>query len=302
MGSQRLKSGSQRGTPSVLSPAKLNLILRVGPLESSGFHRIASLMTRLRWGDEIDFHFAPSAKTRIEIECDRQDLNHHDNLAVRAAMRFSEVFKISFHLSIRLNKWIPSEAGLGGGSSNAASVLHFLKDQVMKREGSPSFDEDRWQSLALTLGSDVPFFLGSSDSAWCIGRGEILSPIKIPEYEVVLVFPKTRISTPWAYRSLDNLRGQQKQFFEEKKPDSWSDSKGFIQFLENDFEALALKNFEELGRLRADILSTGALKAQMTGSGSCFFGLYETPEAADHAAVELMKKDWNCQRSSLGER
>lgn len=280
----------------LISPAKLNLILRVGPLEASGFHQIASLMTTLAWGDEIELFFLPQSRTEIEIECDRRDLNHEKNLAVRAAHLFSEEFDVSFQLKIRIRKLIPSEAGLGGGSSNAASVLKFLKEH-----SGQVVEEQKLKSLAAKLGSDVPFFLGSS-SAWCTGRGEILEACKTPYFEVLLVFPKTGISTSWAYKKLDERRNRQSFSFDSKKP-KWSENPhDLLSFLENDFESLALENFNELKRLRADLEESGALKAQMTGSGSCFFGLYESKESADRALSYISQRAWRCQRSFIGER
>ncbi|MGA0163137.1 MAG: 4-(cytidine 5'-diphospho)-2-C-methyl-D-erythritol kinase [Bdellovibrionota bacterium] len=280
----------------IISPAKLNLILRVGPLEDSGFHQIASLMTTLAWGDEMEFFFSPKSETKIEIECDRQDLNHEKNLAVRAAHLFSEEFNVSFQLKIKLKKQIPSEAGLGGGSSNAASVLKFLKGHAGR-----AIEDQKLNSLAAKLGSDVPFFLGSA-SAWCTGRGEILEACKIPYFEVLLVFPKTGISTSWAYKKLDERRNQQSISFDSKRP-KWSENPhDILDLLENDFESLALENFDELERLRIDLENSGALKAQMTGSGSCFFGLYESKESADRALSYISQRAWRCQRSFIGER
>src|SRR5450631_3870862 len=163
----------------VLAPAKVNLSLRILSRREDGFHEIESFITPISLCDEITID--KKAGQEIDFRCDDPSVPQgEENLVVRAADAFFRATKLKPSLSIELKKKIPHGAGLGGGSSDAASTLLALNDlhgQALTRA--------RLTSLAAGIGSDVPFFLARS-VAICRGRGEIVEPVgPLPELSLL---------------------------------------------------------------------------------------------------------------------
>ncbi|HEX3818659.1 MAG TPA: 4-(cytidine 5'-diphospho)-2-C-methyl-D-erythritol kinase, partial [Chthoniobacterales bacterium] len=161
-------------------PAKINLRLRVLRRREDGFHEIESLFAPISLCDELTIR--PNEKSGIEFSCDDPALlTGEENLVVRAARRFFAEVKEEPRVRIELRKKIPHGAGLGGGSSDAASTLLGLNALV----GNPLI-RPRLTTLAADLGSDVPFFMSES-AAICRGRGEIVEPVeKLPAWPLLL--------------------------------------------------------------------------------------------------------------------
>jgi len=268
----------------LLSPAKINLILRIGKLRKDGFHELASLMSKLSWGDRLQGSVRKAEDFWVIFRGPDLGIPLEKNLIYRAADLFHQKFKKGFELEIYLEKNIPTEAGLGGGSSNAATTLLIL---------GKAFGVSRAQLLPLAakLGSDVPFFLSQENSAWCLGRGEKFMDIELPALPVLVVKPKkAKINTGWAYRELDRSRGSKARswFLDAEMPAYFK--QGFsIPSLENDFEPLALRASKELQGLKGRLIESGAVVGQMSGSGSCFFGVYANSVDRDRAAGAFKK-------------
>jgi 4-diphosphocytidyl-2-C-methyl-D-erythritol kinase len=277
----------------VSSPAKVNLVLRIGRLRDDGFHDLASLMARLQWGDLISGSIERSKAFSFRFSGDQLGIPLEKNLLFRAADALSQRFSLSFEMRVRLRKRIPTEAGLGGGSSNAASIL-LLLGRFFKLPTRELLD------LAADIGSDVPFFLSPTNAAWCLGRGERLTPVQIPSRPLLVVQPRrTKVSTAWAYRELDRLRAQACRTWPldtENPAESWSLD---LPRLENDFEELALERFAELRRLKVGLAQSGALTGQMSGSGSCFFGIYRSLRDRNKAAGWLSQAGWRVYSTTL---
>src|SRR5215470_17490199 len=165
----------------VLAPAKINLSLRVLERRSDGFHEIETFIAPISLCDEIKIE-QRSGKQKIAFRCEDPSVpKGEDNLVVRAAKIFFEERKISSGVSIELKKRIPHGAGLGGGSSDAASTLlalNALFETHLPREALAR--------MAEMIGSDVPFFIFQS-AAVCKGRGELVTPIKLREQLSVLL-------------------------------------------------------------------------------------------------------------------
>ena len=180
-------------TPVLQAPAKLNLSLRVMGKRADGFHDIDTLMVKLPGlCDRIGFQPAES----FSFRCDDDDLSAgEDNLVVRAVRAYESAIGGPVRISIDLRKAIPHGAGLGGGSSDAATTLTGL-DQLH----GGTLGSVRLHEIAATLGSDVPFFL-TSGAARCTGRGEIITPVPSPgPLRVLLLKPLFSCPTPEAYR------------------------------------------------------------------------------------------------------
>src|SRR3954453_17587957 len=178
----------------VIPPAKINLSLRVLCRRSDGFHEIETFIAPISLCDEIEIDQRP-AKDKIAFPCDDPSLPKGEhNMVVRAAHLFLEETKLSSGVSIVLKKRIPHGAGLGGGSSDAASTLLALNELF-----ETNLPREALAKMAEVIGSDVPFFIFRS-AAVCKGRGELVSPTRLREQlSVLLLKPEFGVPTQWAY-------------------------------------------------------------------------------------------------------
>ncbi|HXM33018.1 MAG TPA: 4-(cytidine 5'-diphospho)-2-C-methyl-D-erythritol kinase [Chthoniobacterales bacterium] len=176
------------------APAKINLSLEIKARREDGFHEIETLMTPISLADRLTIERADETEG-VDFSCDDAALPAgENNLVVRAAKLFQKSTKTSGGLRLSLEKKIPHGAGLGGGSSDAATTLLGLNELFATRLGQKDLME-----LAAQLGSDVPFFIAQS-AAVCRGRGEIVSPMKLPSaLRLLLVKPDFGVPTPSAY-------------------------------------------------------------------------------------------------------
>ena len=172
----------------VKSPAKLNLHLEVIKKRTDGFHELRTVFQLIDLCDEIEFKFANK-----EIDLIESPYPIKDNLILKAAHLLKKITQTSQGATIILEKKIPMEKGLGGGSSNAATTLIALN----KLWGT-QLKKDKLIEIGLELGSDVPFFIHSKNT-WAEGRGEIFKDLTLPYRWFLLAFPKTNISTKVAF-------------------------------------------------------------------------------------------------------
>ncbi len=242
------------------APAKINLSLSVLGKRSDGFHEIESLMVPISLADRLTFQC--DAAPGLRLTCSDPTLSAgEENLVFRAARQFFSAANLPESAAIHLEKAIPHGAGLGGGSSDAATTLLALNEI----HDSPLSAVDLHR-LAAALGSDVPFFLARS-AALCRGRGEIVDPVDFPErLQLVLVKPGFGVSTPWAYKSWSSSRplpgiDYGPQFF------PWGK-------LVNDLERPVFEKYLFLAVVKRWLLAqpecAGAL---MSGSGATCFGV-----------------------------
>lgn len=274
-------------TMRLLSPAKINLFLKVTGKRPDGYHDLVSLMCRVGLYDTISLKFGPP---RITVVCDDPDLpTDVANLAGRAAAAFydSDSFKPPLErVAIEIEKRIPVGAGLGGGSSNAATVLSALN----RHYGEP-LTQSKLAEMGLGLGADVPFFL-SKGAAIVSGIGEQLEPYPfLKPWPVLLVFPGFHVSTAQVYKKLTlGLTKCEKILkgfpFEAQEFD-------VTRHLCNDLETVTLTQFPELLNIKKELIQLGALNALMSGSGSAVFGLFEDAQKAKQAKKHLSThKGW----------
>lgn len=263
-----------------LAPAKVNLVLRVGPPRADGYHEILSLMAPLDLGDtvEVTVHARAGGVTcRVP---GRPELDGPANLAARAATLVKARFGREEAVAIRITKRVPVTAGLGGGSSDAAAVIRALARAFRIR------DRTALQAVALEVGSDVPFFLGKGP-AWARGRGEKLAFARIPPLHLVLVYPSDpslAIRAGDAYRWLDEARGQDAPSVP-RRAVAWRPS-----LLVNDLQTPCLARHPELSTLLGRLTGSGARAAIMSGSGPTLFGLFENRADARGAARRITKE------------
>ncbi len=274
--------------------AKINLFLDVISRRTDGFHDIKSVMHSLSLSDELTFVFSESATTEINLHIIGDDTIPSDdsNLVTRAAKKYLEKIGESIKIDITLEKNIPACAGLGGGSSDAAAALRALN---CKFEERLSFDE--LILLASEIGSDVPYCLFGGTSL-CLGRGETVIPTEAPKkMNFVIAKGKGRVSTPTAYKKLDELFNN---FEERDRLPSDEALTALLDSLEkgelptaplyNIFEEAVKEDLPEVAELKDGLISLGATCALMSGSGPSVFGVFESAEAAEIAAKALTEK------------
>ncbi len=264
-----------------LAPAKVNLVLRVGPRRPDGYHEVCSLLVPLDLADtvEVTVH-AKGGGVACRVP-GRPELDGEANLAARAARLVKERFGKENAIAIRIAKRIPTTAGLGGGSSDAAAVLRALARAFRIRDGAAL------ARIALEIGSDVPFFLGEGP-AWARGRGEELSPARVPPLDLVLVYPADpalAIRAADAYRWLDEDRAGAGAPPVPRCGVPWRPD-----LLGNDLEGPCLARRPELSPLLGRLVRRGARKAIMSGSGPTVFGLYSSRADARGAARAIAKE------------
>jgi 4-diphosphocytidyl-2-C-methyl-D-erythritol kinase len=264
-----------------LAPAKVNLVLRVGPLRPDGFHDIDSLMVPLDFGDEVDVRIGARAGPVTCRVPRHPELDGPQNLAARAAEAFRRRFGIDRAIAIRIVKRTPITAGLGGGSSDAAAVIRCLARAFKVRDGAAL------EEIALGVGSDVPFFLGPGP-AWAAGRGERLVPATVPALDLVLAYPTDAglaIRAGDAYRWVDAARPdptrvQIPRWIRRFSPRAAA----------NDLEGPCLDRFPQLAALRGRLAGLGAAVAMMSGSGPTVFGIFGSRRAARNVADVMARE------------
>lgn len=266
---------------SFLAPAKLNISLRVFGKRPDGFHHIRSVMVPVSLYDEVTVEEAPSG---ISVEVDDpavpRDLR---NSCHRAASLFREWAGAPEGARIRIRKVIPAEAGLGGGSSDAAAALKGLITLTGK---SPP--PETLVSIAAAVGADVPFFtLGRP--ALVEGFGEIVTPLewKVP-FCAVIVKPPFGLPTREGYERLGRAAGGPPR---REDPPSFREWEDLVSAVENDFEHAWDDVRRDIPGIREELKNAGASAAGLSGSGSAVFGLFRNEGEARRAERALANQN-----------
>ena len=247
-------------TLNLLSPAKLNLFFRVLAKRSDGFHEIASLFQAINLADEISFRLCGED----HFTCTLPSLENPENLVVKARDLFRLKSKRNFHVAIQLNKKIPIRAGLGAGSSNAATTLWGINQLL----GFP-FSVQTLKLWAEKLGADVSFFL-SKGSAYCTGKGEILQETILPSPITGFVAkPNFDLCTSLVYQHV-HMHLLKNEIDPQEALESFLFCKP--KFF-NDLEKAAFHLRPQMHKIKLDLQNLGFHTVLMTGSGSSFFCL-----------------------------
>lgn len=260
--------------------AKINLFLRVTGRRADGYHELDSIFVPVSLADRIAIEMRPASAASVTLRCNVAALADPEvNLAVRAARAFLAAFDISAHVMIDLEKRIPAGAGLGGGSSDAGTVLAAMASLERMHVA------ERLAEIAVGLGADVPFFLDPRP-ARVTGIGEKISPIiGFPKLHLVIAVPPAEVPTAAVFKAL--------------KPESWSGAEPEAEIaqiiagaiskahLVNDLAEPAMELYPEIAKLKLLLEAEGALAAQMTGSGGAVFGVFRDAADAERAAKSL---------------
>jgi 4-diphosphocytidyl-2-C-methyl-D-erythritol kinase len=275
----------------VFAPAKINLSLRILGRRNDGFHEIETLIAPILLCDQIEID-KTDCEQGIEFNCDDPSLPTGDeNLIVRGARSFFVATKITPSISIELKKKIPHGAGLGGGSSDAASTLLVLNELFETKLPRETLAE-----IAEPIGSDIPFFIFQS-AALCKGRGELVTPVKLKEeFSILLLKPEFGVSTAWAYQRWRDSR--------EIPGVSYTTQQFAKQSFVNDLERPVFEKFVFLAHLKMWLLEQPEVGAAlMSGSGSTVFAALRPNADADVLAKRAKSafdpELWTCATHTL---
>lgn len=258
------------------TPAKINIGLKIINKREDGYHNLETIFYPVSIFDELDFKINTSKRnTNSVIIKSNSKIVPVDrtNICFRLVEAFFRTFRITDYYSIDLyiKKNIPVGGGLGGGSSDAACILKYLiryfNIDIVKKK-------NEILSIALAVGSDVPFFL-ISKPCFAQSRGEIITKLdefSLKDYFILLVNCNLHVSTKWAFETLGMKKVEVMH----------SDLKTVKRFepqvfgiLENDFENVVFKKYQELERIKNELMDFGAVYSSMSGSGATMFGIFE---------------------------
>lgn len=277
--------------PDILAaPAKINLHLRILGRRADGYHDLESLFVPIN-GLADTLAISPGAPgSGCIVTPELPGCPPEKNLVFQAWMAYKQATGLAPDIEVRLTKRIPTGAGLGGGSSDAAALLRWLQAQA----GSNALPEAELVRLAAKLGADLPFFL-QDGPAWARGIGDELKPVELDlsGLTLLLALPAVHVSTAWAYGAWDaqaadftakgeGTRGLTTAASTHKRRVSLSPV-----VVQNDFEAVVFPAHPGLRALKERLLELGAAAAAMSGSGSSVFGLFRESRLALEAADVL---------------
>ena len=254
---------------SVKSFAKINLGLLITGKREDGYHTLETVFAPINWYDVIEFSDAGD----ISMSCSNAQLPVDDNnLCIRAAKSLQKLSGCNQGVTMKLHKQVPFGAGLGGGSSDAATVLRVLNDLWQVNASSADL-----HLLAVALGADVPYFLEIKGLAYARGIGDDLDDLGFTlPYYIVTVFPEEHISTVWAYKNFYPR-------FDRELPDL----KKCVTELSLSGKNEVLPVFPAVQLVKSTLLGAGSLFASLSGSGSAVFGLFDREDEA-LAAMKLL--------------
>jgi len=252
------------------SNSKLNLGLQVLNKRNDDFHNLESIFVEIDLSDELFFqksdHF-------IFTSNNQSLLQSNNNTIIQAYQNLKSLAEIDQPYSIHLSKNIPMGAGLGGGSSNAATTL-----KVLNNLWKLNLSSDELFKIASKIGSDVPFFINGKNQ-FIKGKGDELNPLselKLAKYYIIIIYPNIHINTKWAYQSLKKgleVPKRHNKFLDSNYQVNW-------QLLKNDFESVVFSTYPEIGEIKEKLISRKVLYAGLSGSGSTVYGIFNSKEDA----------------------
>lgn len=272
------------------SPCKVNLLLNILGRRADGFHELETILHPVKVWDQLTFARGGNG---VELSCSGGNLpTDSQNLVCRAATAFLQAAKINEGVKIHLDKKIPLAAGLGGGSGNAATTLLAL-NELFNQPLAPS----KLNELAVSLGSDVPFFL-QNKPALATGRGEKIETLDffpaLRDKAFLLIHPGFGVATAWTYQALarfpaavNGRAGRARELISNLQTNHWP---AVAAGLYNSLEAPVLEKYPVLVLFQEFLRANGALTALMSGSGSTTFAIVESVAAGETLTEKFKAK------------
>ena len=263
--------------------AKVNLALRVLGRRGDGYHEIWTIFQTISLSDALTFQTTQGG--RLELVCSDPELPTDErNLVHKAATALRARFDVSPGARITIEKRIPTQGGLGGGSSDAAATLIGLA-----RLWRLDVSTDELAEIGSRIGADVPFFL-TGGTALGTGTGTDITPLEDPpQKHLVVITPAVKISTAEAYKALNATaltKGESVANLSVSRTEPLT-SGSLCELMHNDFEGVVAGLEPEVGRAREALREAGARHSMLSGSGSSVFGVFENRVDAEHAAEAL---------------
>lgn len=281
-------------TLAIKSFAKLNLFLQVLNQRKDKFHNLSTLFARIDLADDLIFSRRNDSLIKIKTSSRQVPLDQR-NLCYRAAALLKQELKLNYGVQIQLKKRIPVGAGLGGGSSNAASVLVGLN-----KFWNLNLSQAQLVKLGAKLGSDVAFFIYNTKFALGRGRGDKIKPLaELNKLKLwfILVYPGIKVSTPLIYQKLERFSKLTRVKCNAKMLTSelLKNGRDFdAKFLVNDLEAVTFGLYPQVYQVKNALSDIGLEKIMMSGSGSAVFALCNGRKQARDLSVKLalLHKSW----------
>jgi 4-diphosphocytidyl-2-C-methyl-D-erythritol kinase len=266
----------------VKSPAKINIGLNIINKKNDGFHDLETIFYPINLFDQIRF----TKSDEFSFDSNDANLNNEKtNLIIKAKESLETHFSIQLPVKVFLDKHIPIGAGLGGGSSNAASTL-----LAITKLFNLEIDSETIGRLALNLGSDVPFFTNPVPS-FAESRGEILYSINLKlEKYILIVNPGIHVATKWAFGLIKpNQPEESLKAFIDKNEISIDE---VMKIASNDFEKIVFEHFPEIKEIKEKMIHFGSQHCMMTGTGSTVWAMFDEPEAAYQTELFFKSKNY----------
>jgi len=260
------------------APAKVNYLLNVLRRRPDGYHDLRMVMQRIDLSDDISIALTDDF-SGIRVVCGKKGVpDGHGNIAWKAARIMLDLAGSNQGVVIQITKNIPVAAGLGGGSSDAATVLMGMNELLELK-----LAERRLMEVGVKLGADVPFFIFKK-TALAEGIGEELSAMPaMPRAWILLVNPGVHVSTAWVYSTLKlTNRGELNRL-----PEFFLNVSDICPILSNDLETVTIPAFPVINDIKKKLLQHGALASLMSGSGPTVFGLFTDQSAAEQAHKQI---------------
>jgi 4-diphosphocytidyl-2-C-methyl-D-erythritol kinase len=262
------------------APAKINIGLKIISKRDDGFHNLETIFYPLRLHDEIFINISHSKRNTnsVLIKTNNKVIpTDKTNLCFKVIESFFRKFSIKefYVINVSVNKNIPVGGGLGGGSSDAAAILKYL---VKYFNINVSEKKKEILDIAVTVGSDVPFFL-INKPCFAQSRGELISKLdnfNLDNYRILLVNPNLHVSTKWAFENLEMESGI---INDSGIKDVHEFNTSVFDLLKNDFEEIVFNKYYELEIIKKELLSYGAVFSSMSGSGATMYGLFDKENA-----------------------
>lgn len=271
---------------SLKSYAKVNLTLEVSGKRPDGYHDLDSVVQVIDISDSIEISKADSGVIELDV-----DVAHiptgNENVAYKACEVFFEKSGLIGGAIVKLTKRIPVQAGLGGGSGNAAAVIAGLNALYGCRYSAQELSD-----IAALVGSDSPLFIYGG-TLRMRGRGDVIEPLPdAPEMWMVVVQPDVGVSTAWAYNELDKNSNRETRASSNcaARAVRAGFKAGIIACMWNDFDPLVCNEYSDIMRVKEMLLHLGAETALLSGSGSAVFGIFPECKAAENAAIAARKQ------------
>ena len=266
-------------TLTLLAPAKINYLLDVIGKRPDGYHELRMIMQRVNLCDEITLTLTDTPG--INVTCSSKCTpDGHANIAWKAARALLDIAQSDCGVNIVIEKNIPVAAGLGGGSSDAATVLMGM-NELLKL----GLTDQKLIDIGCKLGADVPFFI-FKQAALAEGIGEKLTPLTdMPNCWILLVNPGINVSTAWVFGSLQLTSGKELNTL----PKFFGSIDAVVSILSNDLESVTIPSFPVIAAIKTQLMDQGAIGSMMSGSGPTVFGIFTNFDAAETARLEIIK-------------